>query len=61
MGDAIQIETCHSGEGQNPDTTLPWIPAYAGMTLIERIQIVMRQLVSKREGTYTPSLKISSP
>ncbi len=20
MGDAIQIETCHSGEGQNPDT-----------------------------------------
>ncbi|MBM2825040.1 MAG: hypothetical protein HW402_704 [Dehalococcoidales bacterium] len=23
MGDAIQIEACHSGEGQNPETTLP--------------------------------------
>jgi len=22
MGDAIQIDTCHSGEGQNPNTTL---------------------------------------
>ncbi|MBM2825087.1 MAG: hypothetical protein HW402_751 [Dehalococcoidales bacterium] len=22
MGDATQIEACHSGEGQNPDTTL---------------------------------------
>jgi len=46
MGDAIQIETCHSGEGQNPDTALTWIPAYAGMTVIERVQTIIRQLVT---------------
>jgi len=48
MIDAIQIEDVILAKARIQIPPYFWIPAYAGMTVIERIQTMMRHLVRER-------------
>jgi len=58
MGDTIQIEACHSGDGQNPDTILPLDSSLRGNDNYGTIQTIMRHTVSIREGAVPPLLNL---
>ena len=46
MSDAIQIEDVILAKARIQIPPCSWIPAYAGMTVFERVQTIMRHLVS---------------